>query len=867
MVGTLISSSFSRGEVTPELGGRVDIASYKTSLATCRNMIVRSFGGIYNRFGMQHVGFAAGTGQGGLGVKSRLRRFKFNTTDVYILEFAPSVMRVIRNDAYVLDTLLAITAITTLGGSPALTTASPNNYVEGDTLILDDTFVGANQLPGRTVIVGQILSTTQFFIVDPITGQQITSTGTNYISGGNAGHVYYIATPYTAADLPIMAFVQSADVMTITVADQVEQSLTRSGDAAWTLTTPTFAPTITPPTSPGVVTTASGGTEGYAYVITAIDATTGEESEPSVSCSLNDGGPPSSPDNTISWTAPVGFTVSLYSVYSSINGIFGFIGDCPGTQLSFIDPGSAPDLSTTPPNSPAADPFTGGNNPGNAMYFQQRLIRAGSSANPDTLYCSQTGLYYNFDVSQPASDSDGLTFTLTSREVNAVRHLVPIKQDMIAFTAGQEWRITTNGAGFAAPNLAILPQSAWGCGYVEPVLIGLTILYVRENGLSVRSARYTYLSDAYTGEEASLLSAHMFTPQSQIVSGAFGITPDPVVVYVKSDGTVACQTYQEEQQINGFTRWDTDGLIECVEIARPDLTSVSLDDEVYFVVNRVVNGNYNVRTVEKIRPRRFTDVRDCFFVDAGLTFDNPQPISAITLLPGGGVEVGCSAPHGFSTGNIVTISDVTWANTYDSNWNLIVPPQLTGNNQWVVTVLDTQRFTLNGVNSTGWVPYLMGGNARACETTFSALYHLEGQTISVLADGDVYMGLTVTNGSVTIPFPAGRVHLGRQFFSDVGTQALEAPQGSIQGKEARIPYCTVRVLNSRGWIQGQEISDLVEPALRLFENVGDPMALFTGDVICTLGSQWEKEAQVFIRQAYPLPLELLDIIPALDVEE
>ena len=62
MPGNLIESSFSRGEVTPELGGRVDIASYKTSLATCRNMIVRSYGGVYNRFGSQFLGFAVGSG-------------------------------------------------------------------------------------------------------------------------------------------------------------------------------------------------------------------------------------------------------------------------------------------------------------------------------------------------------------------------------------------------------------------------------------------------------------------------------------------------------------------------------------------------------------------------------------------------------------------------------------------------------------------------------------------------------------------------------------------------------------------------------------------------------------------------------------
>lgn len=856
MPGNLVSSSFSKGEVTPELGGRVDIASYKTSLATCRNMIVRSYGGVYNRFGTQHIGFAQGTGQGGAGAKSRLRRFRFNTADVYILEFSPLVMRVIRNDAYVLDTVKAVTAIALIGGVAQLTVTS-HGYAPGDMLIFDNTFVGANLLLGRTAIVGATTTNT-FTILDPITGLAISNIGSPYVSGGNSGHIYALATPYTAADLLTMTFVQSADVMTITVQDQVEHSLTRSGDAAWTLTSPTFAPAIPAPAGLSVTPNVTG-TAGYSYVVTAINAVNGEESLPCAAVTIANGATPA--NNTLAWTPVPGFTVSLYSVYLGSNGVYGFIGDTP--NAGFLDSGFAADLSTTPPL--ATNPFAGGNDPATAMYFQQRLIRAGSTANPDTLYCSQTGLYYNMSVSQPTVDSDALTFTLTSREVNQVRHMVPIKQDLIAFTAGQEWRITANGAAFAAPNLAILPQSAWGSGYLEPIVIGLTILYVRENGMTVRSARYTYLSDAYTGEEISLLSSHLFKPSAQITSWAIGITPDPIVVSVLSDGTATCLTYQEEQQVTAWTRWDTAGLFEAVEAARPDLASDSLDDEIYFVANRLVNGVNNVRTVEKVRPRRFSDVRDAFFVDAGLTFDNPIPITNISLA--GAAVLITASNHGLANGAIVAISDVLWQPTYDASWNLIAPSQLAGNNQAVITVLNSNQFTLNGVDSTGWVPYLSGGNARACSITFTGLYHLEGVAVMVLADGNVIPGLTVVNGSITLGSAAARVHIGRQFFSDVGTQSLEAPQGSIQGKEARVPSATVRVVNSRGWLQGQTNTDLLEARIRQFEFINDPTQMFTGDVIATLGSDWDKNGTVFIRQAYPLPLEILDIIPAVELED
>lgn len=859
MPGNLVESSFSRGEVTPELGGRVDIASYKTSLATAKNCIVRPFGGIYNRAGTQHVGFAASfRPSDGTRVQSRLRRFKFNTTDVYILEFSPTRMRVIRNDAYVLDTLKPITGVAMIGGR-AVVTIVGHGYLVGDMVIFDDTFVGANLLNGRTAIVAATTTDT-ISLGDPLNNGLLTNPGTPYVSGGRCGHIYYLVTPYNDFDVTLMSFVQSADVMTITTAAQPEMRLTRTGDADWTLTQLTFAPVAQAPTAL-IVTPNAVGTDSASYVVTAIDDSTGEESLPSVSATIANSDT-TALDNTITWTASAG-SVSTYSVYRAVNGIFGFIGDTPGTVLGFRDTNFAPDLSTTPPI--AADPFAGGNYPATAMFFQQRLIRAGSTNAPDTLYCSQTGLFYNMTVAQPAVASDALTFTITSREVNQVRHMVPIKQDLIAFTAGQEWRITSNGAAFAAPNLAILPQSSWGSGYLEPISIGLTILYVRENGMMVRSARYTYLSDAYTGEEVSLLSSHMFKPTSIITSWAQGLIPDPVVVCVTGDGQVACLTYQEEQQITAWTRWSTDGAFEAVEIARPDQVSLAQDDEVYFVVNRIVNGNTNVRTVEKIRPRRFTDVRDCFFVDAGLSFDNPITITGVTF-PSGGVMIIAPA-HGLTTGAIVSIADVVWLPTYDDNWNLIAPDQLTGNNQFTITVLDATSFTLNGVSSAGWIGYRQGGTARKCATVFGGLYHLEGQPVMVLADGDVIEGLTVVDGGITLDAPAARVHIGRQYFTDIETQSLEAPSGSIQGKEARVPYASVRVVDSRGWLQGQVPTDLVEAKLRDYEDVGDPIDLLTGDSIVTMGSDWKKNGTVFIRQPYPLPLEILDIIPALELED
>ena len=145
------------------------------------------------------------------------------------------------------------------------------------------------------------------------------------------GHIYTLATPYAAADLPLLKHVQSADTMTLTHAAYPPMKLTRTGHAAWTLTTITFAPTQGAPTV----------TAGSGYQVTAINDSTGEESLPSPTT------------GTLSWQALAGCT--NYNVYkkSGTGNIFGFIGQVQaganGGTVTFTDTGISPDVGNTPP--------------------------------------------------------------------------------------------------------------------------------------------------------------------------------------------------------------------------------------------------------------------------------------------------------------------------------------------------------------------------------------------------------------------------------------------------------------------------------------------------------------------------------------
>jgi hypothetical protein len=98
MTTSIIQTSFSRGEIGPQLFGRVDLAAYQNGLKQLSNYIVTPYGGFVNRAGSYFIAQTLNN------EVARLIRFKFNNADAYALEFTHLAMRVYRNGGLVLNT-------------------------------------------------------------------------------------------------------------------------------------------------------------------------------------------------------------------------------------------------------------------------------------------------------------------------------------------------------------------------------------------------------------------------------------------------------------------------------------------------------------------------------------------------------------------------------------------------------------------------------------------------------------------------------------------------------------------------------------------------------------------------------------------
>lgn len=151
----------------------------------------------------------------------------------------------------------------------------------------------------------------------------------------------------------------------------------------------------------------------------------------------------------------------------------------------------------------------------------------------------------------------------------------------------------------------------------------------------------------------------------------------------------------------------------------------------------------------------------------------------------------------------------------------------------------------------------------AATSTVTGLNHLEGETVSILADGSAHADKTVSGGSITLDRNAQKVHIGYTYTSTLETLRLEAGanDGVAQGKIKRIHGVTVRFLESVGAEVGPDVNNLDRIPFRDSSMAMDEaVPIFSGDKEIFLPSGYETDARILVRQTQPLPMTVTAIM-------
>lgn len=824
--------SFSSGEVSPSLYGRVDQVKYQTGLVTCRNFIVQRHGGVANRPGTQFIAEIKDSSK-----TVTLIPFKFNPSQTYVLEFGDQYMRVHQNGVQLTETAKNITGAT--NANPCVITITGHGYSNGDEVYINNVG-GMTELNNRNFKVANAAANT--FELQEMDGTNLDSSAYgSYTSGGTAAKIYEIATTYVEADLPTLQFDQSADVITIVHPNYVPRQLTRTGHTAWTIADVAFAPQISAPTN--LLSSSPGA--GYKYKVTAVDLETGEESLPSVEEDAT------TRTSTLTWTAVSG--AGYYNIYLLFEGLYSWIGKS-GTN-SFTDATYSHDIEDNPPDD--RQPFNGADDyPSAIAFYQQRRLFANTNNNPEGVWTSKTGLPKNLMVSTPSQDDDAITFSILGRQVNEIKHLLDVGK-LLIFTTSGEWVIQGDVAGILIPS-AINPvqNTANGSGDLSPLVVSGSAIYVQARGSVIRDLGFDYTTEGYRGNELTIFANHLFDNYT-LVDWDYQQIPHSIVWAVRNDGVLLGMTYLREHQIFGWHRHDFDGLVENVVVV-PEGT----EDSLYLVIKRTINGK-SVRYIERMTSRNIVDIEDAVLMDCSLSYDGTNTGATTMTLSGSGW-----GPFDDLT---LTASASFFASTDVGN-----AIHLTGSDGTLIrcTIKSYTSPTVVTVNPHKNVPASMQAVAiltwgKAVDE-ISGLWHLEGKELSIFADGFVvaspnnssYDTITVSNGIATLDKPYVVIHAGLPVTADMETLNIDIPGiSSISDKFKAINRLTCFVESTRGIFAGPDLNNLTELKIRDDEGYDDPVALATGTIDINIKSEWKTSGRIAIRQVDPLPVSILSIVP------
>lgn len=142
----------------------------------------------------------------------------------------------------------------------------------------------------------------------------------------------------------------------------------------------------------------------------------------------------------------------------------------------------------------------------------------------------------------------------------------------------------------------------------------------------------------------------------------------------------------------------------------------------------------------------------------------------------------------------------------------------------------------------------------------SGLWHLEGQTVSVLVDGAVQPRQVVTNGAITLQNAGSKIQVGLPITADA--QLLPFAQQSAndggygQGVQKNVNAVNIRVNSTSQLYAGPSFTKLRQFKQRTTENYGTPPSLVTGVINIVIDNSWGPDGQVCFRQTDPLPVTI-----------
>lgn len=913
-------NSFTAGELTPRLAARVDTTKYKAGARLIRNFIVMAHGGVRKRGGTK---FIAPVKSGATPV---LADFQYNTEQVYVLEIGyvggAGYIRFFTNGGILTEAAKNITGATQ--ANPCVITSAAHGFANGDWVVITGMTGGMTQLNNRHFQVAN--QTTNTFQLSGVNSSAYDA----FSSGGTVAKIVEVATPYGNGEEAELSFTQSSDVLYIAHDGYPIKKLSRLSATSWTLSNASIvhgpfrrinkdndnkmsvaltsiAPTITGATKakPCVITTSAahnlydgacvtiasvGGMtqlNSLKFSVRALTATTlalydelGYPIDSTGYSTYTSGGTATQAVSRFgtgsffgtTYCIPVGSTITLTAAKST------FTSQMVGSLWRLWEPGKGTGVSTP---SYITNNVTNVKN--NGLYTNDGKVYG---------VANTTQAWWHHEWKQPTHDRgtvriqniDGtdyhdavylhdsscileiLTYSsATSVTARVVRNYIPhsVVDAGTSFWEEGAWStyrgyprlITGHEQRMWAAGVPGDPQTVYAsmAGDFEDFQDGANddkaIIYrVQSDKVEapvwLSSGKILMMGTA-SGEFSITASGRQdeaITPSNCRIlkQTKWGSAPGRVVsigaasLFLQRDGNPTNRARKVREFGYDF---QSDSFVA---------TDMSILSE-HFGESRFVNATYQQDPDPIIWMHR-EDGKFC-----GLTYEKEQQVLAWHLH-----ELGGDTPQVEHMRGVPGSSG-------DDVW-MIVEREINGVATRYHEVLTSDPIGATDKADSRYVDCHLTYDGSAT-STITGLWHLEGETVQVLADGAVHPNVTVANGKVTLQRSASVVHLGYSYLSVLETMDLEAgaQMGAAHGAPKRISRVKPRFLRTLGGRFGREGSMDDIPWRSTTDPMGSSPPLFTGLKKVDFPAGWDDEAIVRVEHDLPLPCNLLAIVVSQNV--
>lgn len=728
-----IQATFSRGELSPSLHGRVDIDHYIQGLKTCENFTILKQGGIRRRSGSVYVAEVKDSAD-----LTRLIPFNFSETEAYTIEMGDEYCRFYAlggqvqsgGAAYEVSSPFALADIFDVDyeqsadvlymahGSYAprtLTRFAETSWAFADFDFQDGPYLDENLTP--TTMTPADTGHATPAMTDLTTGGTVTSTS----SAADAWEIFdrdkQVAGAFTSSEAGHVTF-------------QFASSATKVVDAYWITAGPkndsgfTNAPTqwilqgsndgstwVALDSRDGETGWAASETRFYEFVnrtayeyyrlaMSGVDSgkfTTGKLGELALHQAASD---------------QTAFNLTASSV-TGINNGDGFKATDVGRHVRLLGSdnkyrwGEIQAYSSTtvvtitlnghalPDTSPIAFWALGAWSdetgwPERVSFYEGRLCFASTTTQPRTVWASKSLDFDNFGISQPLEASDGIKLTIEGGHFNPIE-FIEEGPELFVGTAG-DMRIigqSTQQEAFSATNARQKRASTVGASSVTPVTIQNTLIYVGFHKAGLYEFGYDYQVNGYVARELTVLSDHAF--KDGISTCVYQKFPDPIIWSVRTDGQFIATTYEPDQRVVGVSRQkiaggsaDSHGVVESACVV-----PVETGNRVWLIVKRTINGDtkrYVEYMADPFDEANGDSIEDAVFFDSAVTVTGSSmtSVSGADHLEGetvgilaDGVDIGDAtvSSGSFTLPDDVSADKVTYGLRYESYAETLRLPQ------------------------------------------------------------------------------------------------------------------------------------------------------------------------------------------------